>query len=202
MTDLKNYFYNDFPSQLWFITDGIEPEKINNKYIFFGGPHWENFENDIKKIPAEDRPAFLVSLFMIIFSDQAVYTYIPNLYHLWQAMTEFPKFGHCGMGPHNENPMQILAKADTDAVLSQKVQALLPEFAKFLIDETKSYFAYIFGDHIDLAKYFKVIIGDGGYHGGYQIHTHKPEDEELRNSKTVAAFKQCFEAELKAQGFI
>ena len=199
---IRDYFYNDFPSQLRIITDGIRHEKINSKYVFFGGDEWKYFEEDMQKVPTENRPAFLLSLFMIILTDQAVYTYIPDLYHLWEAMTEFPKFGYCGTGPHNENPLWILAKADTDAELSQKVQALLPEFAKFLIDETKSYFAYIFGDHIDLAKYFKVIIGDGGYHGGYQIASKRPEDEELRNSKTVAAFKQCFEAELKNNNLI
>ena len=202
MTELKNYFYNDFPAQLHNITDKKKPEGFDDKYVFIGGHGWQDFEKDMQKIPAENHSAFLLSLFMITLTGQAIYTYEKDLHQIWRENTRFPNFGHWGFGPHNENPLWILAKADTDAELSQKVQALMPKFAKFLVDETKSYFAQIFGNKIDLPKYFAAILGDNNYQGGYQLKSNSPETEELRNSKCVAMFKQLFEAELKVQGFI
>jgi hypothetical protein len=49
-----------------------------------------------------------------------------------------------------------------------------------------------------IKEYFAAILADNGY----KIASKRPEDEELRNSKTVAAFKQCFEAELKNNNLI
>lgn len=198
MTELKNYFYNDFPSQLGRIVAGKKTVGFDEKHVFFGEDEWKYFEQDMQKVATENRPAFLLSLFMIILTDQAVYTYEKDLHPVWREKTMFPNFGHWGFGPHNENPLLILAKADTDAELSSHAIALMPEFAKFLAEETQEYFAKMFGDKVDVEEYFAAILNDNGY----KIVSQKPEDEELRNSKTVAAFKQCFEAELKAQGFI
>ena len=202
MTELKKYFYNDFPSQLRKIVAGKKTVGFDEKYVFIGGHEWKNFEKDMQKIPVENRPEFLLSLFMIILTDQAVYTYEKDLHRIWRENTMFPNFGHWGFGPHNENPLWILAKADTDDGLSKNIQTLIPEFTKFLVDETTSYFTQIFGDKIDLPKYFAAILGDNSYQGGYQLKSSNPETEELRNSKCVAMFKQYFESELKTQGFI
>ena len=198
MTELKNYFYNDFAMHLHNIADKKKPVGFDDKYVFIGGSKWENFEKDMQKIPVENQPAFIVSLFMIIFTNQAIYTYERNLHRIWRENTRFPNFGHWGFGPHNENPFWILAKADTDEQLSQKVQALMPEFTKFLIEKTKSYFVEIFGYSIDLMKYFADILSDNGY----KISSSKPEAEELRSSKCVAIFKQYFEKELQSQKLV
>ena len=147
----------------------------------------------MQKVSVGYRHTFLLSLFMIILTDQAVYTYEENLRQIWRKKTMFPNFGHWGFGPHNENPLWILAKADTNAELSARVNALMPEFAKFLVEETQEYFAKIFGDKIDMKGYFAAILNDSGY----KITSQRPENEELRNSKTIATFKQCFETELK-----
>lgn len=192
---IKNYFYNDFPSQLRKIVAGKKTVGFDEKYVFIGGHEWKNFEKDMQKIPVENRPEFLLSLFMIILTDQAVYTYEKDLHRIWRENTMFPNFGHWGFGPHNENQLWILAKADTDDGLSKNIQTLIPEFTKFLVDETQDYFAKILGNKVDIKDYFIAILNDNGYKLVFQ----KPEDGELHNSKTVAAFKRCFEAELNAQ---
>ena len=112
---------------------------------------------------------------------------------MWRQSTGFPNFGHWGFGPHNENPLWILAKAGTHDELRVRTIELIPEFVKFLIEETERYFEQIFATKIDMSKYFTEILNDNAY----KISSHKPEAEELRNSQSVATFKKCFEDELK-----
>ena len=196
---IRDYFYNDFQIHLHHVAASKKPEDNLGEMIKIIGKHeWADFEKDMQKVPTEKHAEFLLSFFMIVLSDQAIYTHEHDSYYPWRKNTNFPKFGTWSFGLINHNPLLILAKADTDAELSSRVIAMMPEFAKFLAEETQEYFAKIFGDKVDVKEYFAAILNDNGY----KIASQKPEDEELRNSKTVAAFKQCFEAELKAQGFI
>ena len=197
--ELKDYFHNKFKYDLRRIVVGKRATGFEKEYIFFGGHEWSHFAHDMQVIPQEERhPLFILSLFMIILTDQALYTYEKDLYPMWRQSTGFPNFGHWGFGPHNENPLWILAKAGTHDELRVRTIELIPEFVKFLIEETERYFEQIFATKIDMSKYFTEILNDNAY----KISSHKPEAEELRNSQSVATFKKCFEDELKNKGFI
>ena len=193
--NMNDYFYKIFPVHLSYL---IRIEPFTKEHIFVGDVRWQSFEQDIKNIPTENRPEFLLMLFMIIMTDQAVYTYEQNLYPLWHKLTGFPNFGTWGFGLYNENPFWILAKADTDSDLCSHTLSLIPEFASFLIKKTKEYFNDIFGDKIDISQYFTAILNDNAY----KTTSTKPESEVLRCSKTISAFKQHFEKELKNNNLI
>jgi hypothetical protein len=184
---MNDYFYKKFPGQL----RGLEYQRPNqvviehimrdNAVVFFGGQHWDNVSNDLAAIPPEDRPRFILSLFMVILTDQCLYTYYKDSYKLWREKTQFPKFGWSGFGPHNENPFMVLYIPERKKVVdTNKVIELLPEFVKFFVEETKNYFKANLPD-VNTTEFFNKIKNDSSFIS-------------INKGTIVKSFKEKFEA--------
>ena len=144
---MHSYFYGKFRSQLSLL-EFKQPNSVvrdfmgDDSIVFFGGRDWENVGKDLSLIPAEDRPKFILSLFMIVLTDQCLYARWQDVYPTWRKQTNFPKFGWSGFGPHNENPIKILWAPERENVIKvDEVLELLPEFVTLMAQEVKSFFA-------------------------------------------------------------
>jgi len=166
---MHEYFYQTFPSQLASLEfrrpNEIVRESITRDpaVVFFGGPNWDHVQADMDRIPNDDRSKFILSLFMIVLTDQALYTYNRDSYDAWRAQTKYPKFGWSGFGPHNENPFKILWAPEREKIDGvDQVLAIVPQFVRFLVDETRRFFGQHIPD-VDVAAYFAAIRHDAGY---------------------------------------
>ena len=109
--------------------------------VFFGGREWCCVAKEVVRVPHRMRAHFVLSLFMIVVSDQALYTYFHPSYDRWRMRTNYPKFGWSGFGCHNENPCHLLWAPEKERALDPgALHALLPEFVSFFIAETTDYF--------------------------------------------------------------
>ena len=112
------------------------------------------------RFPNSGNPAFHLSLFMVIISDQCLFRYFRDSYPVWRKHTNYPKFGWSGFGPHNENPFKILWVPEREAMVNNaQVIAMIPDFVRFWIDESKSFFHQNLPD-IDVTGYFEAIRHD------------------------------------------
>ena len=130
---------------------------------FFGGPDWETVAADIENVPRDDRSRFVLCLFMVVLTDQALYTYFRTSYETWRRRTNFPKFGWSGFGPHNENPFKILyAPERANVVDTNNMLFLVRDFVSFFVDETVNYFAQHLPE-VEIQGFFDAIQRDNGY---------------------------------------
>jgi hypothetical protein len=163
------YFYTRFPVDLQRIKKQ-EPNPIvrdeimrDPSAIFFGGPEWENVSTDLQRVPQENRGRFVLSLFMVTLTEQVIYTYHRNQYMMWRAGTGFPKFGWSGYGPHHENPFILLWAPEREGVLQpNEVLPLLPEFVRFYLEATASYFRQHL-PAIQMTDFLWGLVSDPGY---------------------------------------
>jgi len=166
---MREYFYQRFPRQLARIEfhrpNEIVLEQImrDDSVVFFGGQDWSNASEDLELIPVDDRSKFILSLFMIVLTDQALYTYYRDSYFTWRAQTNYPKFGWSGFGPHNENPLKLLWAPERDELIDvAQTLSLVPEFVSFLIDDTCHFFEKNIS-RIETTAYFDKISHDAGF---------------------------------------
>lgn len=184
---MRDYFFGRFPSQLGLLAfrrpDSVVLEHImcDPSVVFFGGPDWENVANDLRQVPENDRPQFVLCLFMVVLTDQALYTYFRDSYDGWRRRTNFPKFGWSGFGPHNENPFKLLRASERNQVVSaDSILNLIPRFVRFFVDETSEYFQQHL-PAVDVRGYYRAIRGDMGYafNQGVVVPRFKAEIEAL-----------------------
>jgi len=166
---MHEYFYQTFPSQLARLEFRRPNEVVRESImrdpavVFFGGPNWDHVQADMAPIPDDDRSKFILFLFMIVLTDQALYTYNRDSYDAWRAQTKYPKFGWSGFGPHNENPFKILWAPEREQTVDvDQVLAMVPQFVRFLVDETRTFFGQHLPD-VNVAAYFAAIRHDAGY---------------------------------------
>ena len=166
---MRDYFFGRFPSQLGLLAfrrpDSVVLEHImrDPSVVFFGGADWENVANDLRQVPENDRPQFVLCLFMVVLTDQALYTYFRDSYDGWRRRTNFPKFGWSGFGPHNENPFKLLRASERNQVVStDSILNLIPRFVRFFVDETTEYFQQHL-PAVDVGGYYRAIRVDVGY---------------------------------------
>ena len=161
---LNHYFYSHFNNHLNLLrfdsrANSLHPD-VDEATQFFGGFKWKNVRRDLTKIPEEYRSLFVLSLFMIIVTDQAMFTYFRSYYQKWRERTAFPKFGWLGFGYHNGNPMQILWAPEREQVIApDQLIHFLPDFVAFWIDETTRLFKAEHPD-IPVKAFFLSIITD------------------------------------------
>jgi hypothetical protein len=160
----NHYFYSQFNNHLNllqydFRARSIHPE-MDQATQFFGGFEWKNVRRDLTKIPEEYRSLFVLSLFMITVTDQAMFTYFRSHYQKWRERTAFPKFGWLGFGYHNENPMQILWAPEREQVIApDQMIHLLPDFVAFWINETTRLLQADYSE-ISVKAFFSSITSD------------------------------------------
>lgn len=166
---MHEYFYARFRTQLARLAfrrpNDVVRENImrDPAVVFFGGRDWESVAADLATVPEHDRSRFVLCLFMVVLTDQALYTYFRDSYDTWRRETNYPKFGWSGFGPHNENPFKILwAPEREQAVNTNEMLALVPEFTRFFVNETRVYFQQHLPE-VEIHGYFGAIRGDRGY---------------------------------------
>jgi len=165
---MRDYFYTKFPWQLGkvklqkpneIVREMLEDENI----VFFGGPEWEGISDDLSTVPRIDRSHFILSLLMVVLTDQCIYTYYKESYPTWRRRTNYPKFGWSGFGPHHENPFKVLWAAEREMIIEPElVINLLPEFVTFYLDETKRFFVETL-PHIDYISFVNSIKQDPAF---------------------------------------
>ena len=181
---MKDYFYNKFPGQLRKVEfqrpNEIEREIFEDENIlFFGGPDWEGVSDDLSTVPLIDRPYFILSLLMVVLTDQCIYTYFQGSYTTWKNQTNFPKFGWSGFGPHDENPLKVLWAPEREMVIEpDDIVDILPEFVTFYMDDTERFFTENL-PHIVHPDFINSIIHDRayGFNEGRIVQSFKDEFE-------------------------
>jgi hypothetical protein len=164
---MRDYFYGKFPEQLRQLelrpANRVIRENVDPLLTFFGGRDWQSVREDLGRIPAEDRARFVLSLFMIVLTDQAIYRYFRDSYPRWREKTAFPKFGWSGFGTHNESPMKLLCAPEREQVLrAAELTALLPEFVSFWTEETADLFQREYPE-IPVEDYFNRVRNDSAW---------------------------------------
>lgn len=168
MQGLREFFVARFPELLELLEYKLPNEVLRGilgdpATVFFGGPEWKSVADDVGRIPEQERVPFVLSLFMIVLTDQALYTYFPGEYGEWRRATNYPKFGWSGFGAHNANPLLILdAPAKTQLLDPDQLISSMEVFARFLVSETRSYFHRTLPT-VDVDRYFECIMGDDAY---------------------------------------
>lgn len=184
---MHDYFYSVFPNQLKTLSYLKPPQYLSEMHhlggaLFFGGSDWENAATDLARVPPEDRPRFVLSLFMIVLTDQALFTHNTNAYDEWRRRTNFPKFGWFGFGVHNENPFKLLSVPEQEGLVdAEEIIAAMPEFVDFFIAESTKMLVDA-GLLTEIGLHFESIRSDPAYAFG--------------EGKVVPAFKSAFDAAL------
>jgi len=165
---MHNYFYDTFPKH-HALLNCSQPNRIerdimqDSSVVFFGGPDWSNVADDLSKIPYDDRPRFVLSLFMVVLADQCLYTYQRDAYSVWRRMTNYPKFGWSGFGSHNENPLKILwAPEREEAMSARSTIDMMSSFVDFFLTETNKFFTENL-PNVNLSDYFNAMRQDAEY---------------------------------------
>lgn len=131
--------------------------------VFFGGQSWEKAEGDLAAIEIAFRPHFVLSLFMVIITEQCLHARFPAAHRVWRASTGFPLFGWSGFGVQNENPFHILhAPAVVGLVDAAAAVALVPAFSTFFRAEVAEYFADN-GINVHPSDFFAALRSDETY---------------------------------------
>jgi len=162
---MNEYFYQEFPKHLRLVKCK-KPNKIilkiekDSTLNFFGGRDWENVSDDLGCIPKNKRTNFILSLFMVVLTDQCLYTRFPDSYPIWRKQTDFPKFGWSGSGPHNENPLKLLWAPEREKeVNNAEVIEQMPYFVDFMLDTVVDFLKKDLSD-VKFIGFFDAITKD------------------------------------------
>jgi len=145
--DLQTYFHRRFPAQLATLTFERPSEIVGEitgdpGALYFGGSGAERLPADLARLPEEDRVPFVLCLFLIVLTDQALYTHFPAAYPTWRRKTRFPKLGFTAFGTRNLNPFLILEVAEREGVVpAEELIALAPALGSLWVGEGAAWLA-------------------------------------------------------------
>lgn len=165
---MHDYFYQKFPGQFRRLKRHPADRSQLNENIdlmFFGWNKWQDVEDDFWLIPLEDRPRFILCLFMVVMTDVCLYTYYNDVHKSWSKITQYPKFGGPGgFGATGiKNPFKVLLVPEEKKLVDvNKVVELIPEFVKFFLQETDNYFKTNL-PNVNTAEFFNKIRNDRSY---------------------------------------
>jgi hypothetical protein len=132
---LKEYYFDDFGDDINNINfqHGGTP---NPGDLFFSENEW------VGAVQNNNRKAyFICSMFVTVASDQTMYTYYKDHYNKFKDYTRYPKFGYCGLGPHNQNPLSLIGlPVDNGIIQSSAIENISEEAAKLFVDEIFDFF--------------------------------------------------------------
>lgn len=162
---IQDYFENKFPSDLTKIEFQLPDVVVQNHMLgeqitpFFGGSEWKHCREDLANIRVGDRNVFVLSIFMIVLTDQCLFRYHQDLYAQWRKRTQFPKFGWTGFGYHNENPFKLLWIPERDAQIEiENLILLIPDFLQFFKFKLNQFFPTF-----EINLFFENIKHDNAY---------------------------------------
>lgn len=136
--ELKSYYLNDFRKDLPKIQFTQGNQVTNHGDFFFDKQRWIDALRTIAS--GEQKACFVFSMFITVASDQTMFAYFHPYYRTFRLLTRYPKFGWCGLGPHNLNPL-LLIKYPLDESLIEiaDVKKYLESAANLFVDEVKDF---------------------------------------------------------------
>ena len=115
--NIEQYFQTTFLSELRrlrfqkpnvLIRSHAESFGIDRNTQFFGGQAWGNCEQDLKV--SRHKNHFALSLFAMVCNDVNMHANFKAQYLKFRSLTQYPKFGWTGFGPHFESPECLITK--------------------------------------------------------------------------------------------
>ena len=179
---IQIYFENEFPSDLQKI-NFQQPNSVLQGILrtgdtpFFGGEDWMYCRENLSSVPAKNRNYFILSIFMIVLTDQCLFSCHRNVYEQWRERTHFPKFGWVGFGIHNENPFKLLWIPEREKIVDiDDMELVMPEFVDFFKYKICTYLPEI---NVSPNLFFENIRRDPAYQfdEGVVLKTFKSEFE-------------------------
>lgn len=156
---MKSYFFTTFPGQLAQCCP-LRTRMGDHEVELIG---WASIVEQIKDLKDEEKLNFILSFFMMVLTDQCLYTYFSGSYRAWREGTRFPKFGWHGYGPHNENPFELLNRFEDEFGADEPmVKAKSKEFVQFYLEETRAYFERM-NFPIPMEKFTECIKSDKSF---------------------------------------
>jgi hypothetical protein len=142
---LENYFNSSFQSDVAKLQFRAVPQVLKDilqdqELVLFGGKNWSTVDEDLALISPENRPQFILCLFLLVATDQCMQSYFKAHYPHWRSQTAYPKFGWTRFGLYNENPLKLLSVPDVAGLVDAELcSALLPEFVAFYRQQIEDY---------------------------------------------------------------
>ncbi len=162
---LKEYYYQDFRSDLALLFRGFEPQE--HARILGVGHIWTHSGcAQLSQVPADHRSQFLACLYFTVLVDQAMHTHFYFEARRFEELTQYPKF-RVGLGHAlHMNPASILtAPIQRGLVSEDSVCQIIPEAMTLFVDETASFFR----DHLPKIRptdFFDRLLADPHVSGG------------------------------------
>lgn len=113
--NIKDYFEIEFKSDLRqlqlhkpnsIVLAHTDSFGIDGVTQFFGGQEWRYCQQDLQGIV--NKNYFVLSLFAMVCNDLNMHSNFPEHYFKFRGLTNYPKFGWSGFGPHFESPAWII----------------------------------------------------------------------------------------------
>ncbi len=137
--NLRDYYLNVFRGDVEKIRFRRGSEVTNPSDFFFDREEWKNAVQLMED--NETKAYFIFSMCITVAPDQTMYTYYQKHYGDFRRLTRYPKFGWCGLGPHNENPLLLIQYAIEDnAVDSNYIGRMSKDAAELFVDEIFDFF--------------------------------------------------------------
>ncbi len=162
---LKEYYYDQFRSDLALLLRGFEPRE--HARILGVGHIWAHDRcTQLSQVPADHRARFLACLYFTVLVDQAMHTHFYFESSRFEELTQYPKF-RVGLGHAlHMNPASILSVPIQQGLVSEDaVCQIIPKAMTLFVDET----ALFFRDHmpqIRASDFFERLLADPDVGGG------------------------------------
>ncbi len=182
--DIRGYYLEEFRNDFKRISFVPGTNATNPGDSFFDAESWRRavglFDDE------QTKTWFIFSMFITVASDQIMFTYYPQDYRRFRDLTRYPKFGWCGLGPHNQNPLLLIQVPLQDHVVSDRyIEENSVSAAKLFVDEVVDFFSRHM-PHINSQEFFEHFLNDG------QVK------DTLNNFPIVSAFLHEIEANVRA----
>lgn len=142
---LESYFNSSFQTDVAKLQFRVVPQVLKDilhdqDLVLFGGKNWSAVQEDLAHIKPENRSLFILSLLILVATDQCMQSYFKSHYPHWRAQTAYPKFGWTRFGLYNENPLKLLSIPEMAGLLDAKETcSLMPEFVLFYRQQIQEY---------------------------------------------------------------
>jgi len=161
--NLKEYYHNQFPSDLAALYRGFDPRE--HAGILALEHIWTNRRcAELTQVPASSRANFLACLYSTVLVDQAMHSH--GDYRRFEELTRYPKF-RVGLGhPAFLNPILIIESPVHHGFMTEEsIRQAIPEAMALFVDETVSFFRDYMPER-SAKDFFSRLLADPDVNGG------------------------------------
>jgi len=172
---MQHYFHRRFPLQIQRLNlrpaDDAEvcallrnrphaAQAHEDRLLFFGSLNWANAEADLTGVPMTDRPQFLLSLFMLVATDQTLQMRFDGAYPRWRQLTYIPKFGPTPQGLPDANPYELLWVPERERLVDGEFALIfVNEFVEFMFEQLGRFLGEVLPE-LPPSRVFDCIVDD------------------------------------------